>query len=248
MASQYENEMLGDIVSSNYQAAAVFERHGLDFCCGGRISLADACRLHHVDLQGVVKEIESLDAAEPAAPSDDAAELVAHIVAKHHTYVRNAIPSIQAHLSRVVAVHGTRHSELHAIARSFNGVADELMLHMVKEEQVLFPYIRGLAEAVQSGAPPPPDMFGTVQNPIRMMEIEHQHVGDELAAIRRLSSGYEPPQDACATYRLVYTELGEFERDLHRHVHLENNVLFPRAVALEAQINRKAHIGCETLR
>ena len=112
---------------------------------------------------------------------------------------------------------------------------------MVKEEQVLFPHIRALADAARTEGPPPPDMFGTVQNPIRMMEIEHQEVGDGLAAIRELSGGYQPPEDACGTYRLVLEEIEAFERDLHTHVHLENNVLFPKAVELESKVEHTTH-------
>ena len=235
MVSRFEQGTLGDIVSNNYQAAAVLERHGLDFCCGGRSSLAEACRQRNVDLPTVLAELESLEAAEAGAPSEDPVELVSHILAHHHAYVRRAIPVIQAHLATVVAVHGERHPELLQIAGHFNGLSDELTLHMAKEEHVLFPYVTALAEATRSGGPLPPDVFGTVQNPIRMMEIEHQHMGDAFAAIRTLSSGYAPPDDACTTYRLVYDELRAFESDLHRHVHLENNVLFPRAVRLEAE-------------
>jgi regulator of cell morphogenesis and NO signaling len=235
MASRFENGTLGDIVSNNYHAAAVFERHGLDFCCGGRSSLAEACRQGNVDLATVVAELEGLESAEVGVPSEDPAELVSHILARHHAYVRSSVPVIEAHLAKVVAAHGERHPELLQIAGHFDGLSGELTLHMAKEEQVLFPYITALADAMRSGGPLPPDVFGTVQNPIRMMEIEHQHVGDTLAAIRALSSGYAPPADACTTYRLVYEELRAFESDLHRHVHLENNVLFPRAVRLEAE-------------
>ena len=235
MISGFEHQTLGDIVSDNYQAATIFERYGLDFCCGGRSSLAEACRHRRVDLNAVVTEIQGLAAAGSDEVSfDDTLGLIAHIVERHHAYVRTALPSIQAHLEKVVRAHGDRHPELHTIAGLFQAVSQELSSHMLKEEQVLFPYIRALAEAVLRGGPPPPDMFGSVQNPIRMMESEHQQVGGELANIRALSSGYEPPEDACTTYRLVYEELRAFEHDLHRHVHLENNVLFPQAMKLEA--------------
>lgn len=243
MSSTFEKQTLGDIVSSNYRAAAILERHGLDFCCGGRNSLEKACRLHEVDLPGILAELKNLQPATEPTVSSNPAELVTHIVDQHHTYVRHAIPSIRRHLSKVIGAHGARHPELAAVARNFNHVADELMLHLMKEEQVLFPYIRAVAQSIDLGEPPPPDMFGTVQNPIRMLESEHQAVGDALAMIRASTSNYEPPVDACTTYRLVYAELREFERDLHRHVHLENNVLFPRAVELEAQMSRK--LQCE---
>ena len=235
MVSEFEHQTLGDIVSNNYQAAAIFERYGLDFCCGGRSSLAEACRQRQMDMRTVVGELERLEDAAVETAANDPVGLVAHIVERHHAYVRGAIPVITTHLAKVVAVHGRRHPEVAGIAAHFEIVSHELTLHMMKEEQVLFPYICALADAEQSGAPPPPDVFGTVQNPIRMMEIEHQHAGNELAVIRELSSGFTPPEDACTTFRVVYDELRAFEQDLHRHVHLENNVLFPRAVRLEAE-------------
>jgi regulator of cell morphogenesis and NO signaling len=149
--------------------------------------------------------------------------------------VRQSVPRIREHLAKVVAAHGSRHPELATIESDFSTTAEELLQHLMKEEGVLFPYVASLAEADAHGGPPPPDMFGTVQNPIRMMEIEHQEAGDNLASIRQLSHDYTAPSDACNTYRLVLEELEAFEKDLHRHVHLENNVLFPRAVELETR-------------
>jgi regulator of cell morphogenesis and NO signaling len=243
MSSQFENGTIGDIVANNYQAAAIFERFGLDFCCGGRSSLADACRRREVDLQAVIAELERLGEASGAAPSADPVELVDYILSRHHAYVRNAIPAIRTHLTKVVAVHGARHPELAGVSDHFETVSRDLTLHMMKEEQVLFPYICALADA--QGGSQPPGMFGSVQNPIRMMESEHQAAGDEMGRIRALTSGYQAPENACTTYRLVFEELREFERDLHLHVHLENNVLFPKAIALEAQADRRGRIGCE---
>ena len=163
-----------------------------------------------------------------------------HIVSRHHAYVRASIPAIQQHLAKVAAVHGVGHPELAFVDAQFSKVAAELSQHMVKEERVLFPYISALAEAVNGNAPPPPDMFGTVQNPIRMMEIEHQEAGEGIDVIRELTHGYQPPEDACGTYRTVLQELEAFENDLHEHVHLENNVLFPKAVELEEKAELKA--------
>lgn len=247
MQQQLASVTLADIVAKDYQAAAILERHGLDFCCGGRVSLADACRERGLKLDAIIADLSGLDAI-PPEPSSDVHELISQIVDRHHGYVREAIPAIQAHLTKVVAAHGSRHPELAAISGHFNLVADELMLHLAKEEQLLFPYIRSLAAASRAGAVAPPDIFGTVQNPIRMMEGEHRNAGNGLGAIRSLASGYQAPADACATYRLVYAELDAFERDLHRHVHLENNILFPRAIEIEAQMERKGRIGCEARR
>jgi len=247
MNAQFVNATLADIVAGNYRAAAVFERHGLDFCCRGRMRLEDACHEHGLDYDAITAELDQA-AVDPAdqAPDSDPVALIDLIVKRHHAYVRDSIPTIQQHLAKVVSKHAANHPELGDIDRKFAGVCDALMLHMVKEERVLFPYITLLARSVAEHAAPPPDMFGTVQNPIRMMEIEHQDAGDELADIRRLTASYQAPQDACSTFRVLYAELEAFERDLHRHVHLENNVLFPRAIELEEQLQRRARIGCET--
>jgi len=232
---QLETTTLGEIVSRDFRAGVILERYGLDYCCGGDRTLAEGCRKRGVSVERVVSEIEALDPAAREAPEQDPVTLIDHIVSRHHAYVREMIPAIQHHLAKVAAAHGARHPELPFIEAKFSTVAADMSLHMVKEERVLFPYIRALAEAVSHVAPPPPDMFGTVQNPIRMMEIEHQEVGDGLEAIRELTHGYDTPADACATYALVLRELEAFEKDLHVHVHLENNVLFPRAVELEEQ-------------
>jgi regulator of cell morphogenesis and NO signaling len=233
--SHLDTTPLGDIVAHDFRASAIFDRYGFDYCCGGRRSLAEACRQRGVDVEEVVSEIEELDPAHREPTLDDAAALVDYIVTRHHTYVRMSLPLIQQHLEKVVARHGEGHPELRDIADQFGKVADELRQHMVKEEQVLFPYIQALANAVERKGSLPPDIFGTVQNPIRMMEMEHQEAGDGLEALRTLSQGYEAPPDACTTYRLVFKELAAFEEDLHQHVHLENNVLFPRAVELESR-------------
>ncbi len=231
--TQLETTTLGEIVSRDFRAGAILDRYGLDYCCGGARTLGEGCRQRGVSVEEVAAQLESLDPKSRETPEQDPASLVEHIVSHHHEYVRAASPVIQQHLAKVAAVHGARHSELPFVDAQFSKVAAELSQHMVKEERMLFPHIVALADAVNRGAPPPPDMFGTVQNPIRMMEIEHQEAGDGLVTIRELTHGYEPPADACSTYRLVLQELEAFETDLHEHVHLENNVLFPRAVELE---------------
>ena len=231
--SQLERTTLGEIVSRDFRASMILDRYGLDYCCGGTRSLADGCAQRGVDLKRVMSELESLDPAERDVPDDDPAALVDHIVARHHTYIRTTAPLIQRHLAKVVEKHGLNHPEVGVIAAQFDTVADQLRLHMLKEEQVLFPYIKALANAVKHGTPAPPDMFGTVQNPIRMMEVEHQAAGEGMADIRELSHEYHAPSEACSTYRLVFQELAAFEQDLHQHVYLENHVLFPNAVELE---------------
>ena len=237
--SQIETATLGDIVSRDIRAGAILDRYGLDYCCGGSRTLVEGCAERGIDVQRVLSDLQALDPASGETPEQNLPKLIDYIVSRHHAYIRESMPVVQQHLGKVVAAHGERHSELALVATEFSRVSEGLALHMVKEEQVLFPYIRALAEAAIEDLPPPPDMFGTIQNPIRMMEIEHQDAGEGLAGIRELTRGYAPPEDACRTYRLVLQELEGFEEDLHRHVHLENNVLFPKAVELEEQLDRR---------
>jgi regulator of cell morphogenesis and NO signaling len=159
--------------------------------------------------------------------------LISYIVENHHAYVREALPVLLRHTQKVADVHGQRHPELIHVARLIVRVAAEMTEHMAKEEQVLFPFIAELAAASGAGRAAPQAPFGTVENPIRMMEHEHRFVGDAMAEIRALTDGYTPPDNACTTYRVCFQELQAFEADLHAHVHLENNILFPKAVVLE---------------
>lgn len=229
---------VGDVVAADFRTAEVFEQFGIDFCCSGRRSLADACRAAAADPDSVACAIEALPPAIPTA--DDEArwpipQLIDFIVSTHHAYVRSALPTITRHLAKLNEVHGSRHPELARVAAYFEQVRCDLEQHMMKEEQVLFPYVRELAECSEScGRTQSP--FGTVENPIRMMEREHQEVGDAMRIIRGLTRGYTPPEDGCTTYVLGMAELQQFERDLHRHVHLENNVLFPAAVQIEQRL------------
>jgi regulator of cell morphogenesis and NO signaling len=227
-----------DIVAEDFRAAAVFEKHGIDFCCGGDRPLGEVCRERGLALDEVMEALASARAGSaPEAPrfaTWDAPALVSYIVDNHHSYVRSAIPPLLQHTRKVEAVHGDRHPELHHVADIFAAVADEMGGHMFKEERILFPFIVAMAEAAASGQPMPAAPFGTVENPIRMMEHEHESAGSGMARIKELTGGYRPPADGCATYRVCLEELKAFEADLHRHVHLENNILFPKARALEA--------------
>jgi regulator of cell morphogenesis and NO signaling len=162
--------------------------------------------------------------------------LIDYIVNNHHAYVRKMIPVLSVHTQKIASVHGQNHPELIKVAEHFQSVARELSQHMQKEELVLFPYIKSLLTARLTGTAAPASPFGSVRNPIKMMEAEHQNAGDELYAVRSLSSGYTVPADGCTTYHVTYQELQDFERDLHQHVHLENNILFPLAVALEQEL------------
>jgi len=233
------NATLKEIVTEDFRAAAVFERYSLDFCCRGGRTVENACIEKAIDKATVLSELKQSLLRDSSAPRSVSglplSELIGHIVSTHHAYVRNMVPVLLAHTQKVAAVHGANHPEVIAIARVFKAVASELQDHMAKEEGVLFPYIdmlAGASERNEKCAPPP---FGTIRNPVRMMEAEHAAAGESLYEIRRLSSNYAPPADACTTYRAMYGELRDFEMDLHQHVHLENNILFPGAVALEAK-------------
>lgn len=229
---------VGDIVAHDLRSASVLARHGIDFCCGGRRPLDEACRERGVDPDAVMRELDALG----RTPTVDATtwpldRVIDHILDTHHAYVRRQIPALRALTQKVVAAHGTRHPEVGTIARVFDDLGSELERHMEKEEQILFPYVRAMAAARLGRGRLPANPFGTVRNPIRMMEIEHSDAGDDMRAIRQLTDDYQAPDDACATWRACYTELAEFERDLHEHVHLENNVLFPAAVRMEEELS-----------
>lgn len=233
---------VGEIVSGDFRAAAVFQRFGIDFCCGGRRALSDACRDRNVNVLDVLAEVERVcapkDAVTPQFSDWGPDALVAYIVRHHHAYVRRILPALLAHTRKVAASHGATHSELKEIATLFEDVAGEMTAHMAREEQILFPYIDGLAMAARLGEPAPVAPFGCVDAPIRMMEHEHESAGQAMARIRDLSEGFTPPDGACMTYTVCFRELEAFERDLQVHVHLENNVLFPKARALESSADR----------
>ena len=229
---------LGALVADNARVAPVLERFGLDYCCNGHQTLAEAAKERRVPLEDVLRAIG--EAGDPTPEEREAAEwrdlgaLANYIVDHHHGYVREITPTLHAWLDKLVDRHGSRHPELEQVRQTFLDVADEMASHMVKEENILFPFIRELAAAKASGGRLPLSPFGTVLHPVKVMEADHRLVGDLVARLRSLTGGYEPPADGCTTYRLCYGELARFEADLHRHVHLENNVLFPRAIELES--------------
>ena len=218
----------------------VFEQLGIDYCCGGKKSLQEACAAAQVPLDQAVGLLQEAERGTPgpapdswlAAPLD---ALTAHIVQKHHAYVRQEIPRLQALLHKVVSKHAAVHPELSGIQQQFELLAQELTPHMMKEEYVLFPYIEQLVEARLSDGPLPGSCFGTVRRPIAAMAAEHDGAGDLLRELRRLSNHYAIPAGVCPTFAAVYRGLEEFEADLHQHIHLENNILFPRAIELEQE-------------
>lgn len=220
-------------------ATRVFEKLGIDYCCGGGKSLRDACAQTGVSVEDVLRNLEnSVTPQGPEAPDFTHAglrDLVEHIVSRHHAYVKNEIPRIHQLAKKVASVHGEHHPELIRVRQIFESLASELSSHMMKEEQVLFPYIAQLETASARGIELRTPPFGTVANPVHMMELEHDEAGAALKELRAITGDYAPPDDACFSYKTLFTALTEFETDLHQHIHLENNILFPRAIELEQQ-------------
>ena len=222
-------------------ATRVFEKLGIDYCCGGGKSLEQACGAANIQVQNVVELLRSAETSAEARRSTGTvewataplADLIQHIKQTHHAYTREEIARLGPLLEKVCRVHGEAHPELHEIRAAFESLAQELVTHMMKEEFVLFPYVERLEEAAISGDPVIPAPFGTVKNPVSMMEHEHETAGSILRKMHFLSNGYCPPAQACTSYKTLYTALAEFERDLHQHIHLENNILFPRAIEME---------------
>lgn len=215
-------------------ATRVFEKLGIDYCCGGQKPLDEACSEMNISIDQVLLALEGgVDASTPAASRDWSGaplpELVDHIINKHHSYVKSEIPRLQALIAKVVGVHGKNHPELEQVKVAFSELANELAAHMMKEEQILFPYLKQMGSGNGCG----PSCFGTVQNPIRMMMFEHDSAGAKLREMRQATQNYTLPQDSCFSYGTLFSALVEFEADLHQHIHLENNILFPRAIALE---------------
>ena len=219
-------------------ATRVFEKLKIDYCCGGGRSLQDACAVAGVPLDEVERLLEqagdSSGEMPPGVQSGTLAGLIDYILDTHHAFTRDEMERITALAEKVTSKHGVNHPELEGVRTLFLKLCDDLRPHMFKEEMVLFPYVRRLEQAAAQERPAPYAPFGTVGNPIRMMMSEHDTAGDILRELRALAGGYSPPADACISYRTFYEALEGFEKDLHQHIHLENNVLFPRAVELEA--------------
>jgi regulator of cell morphogenesis and NO signaling len=226
-----------DIALEHPASIRVFEKLGIDYCCGGRKPLAQACEERSIELETVLAAIEQADGAGQQEDRDWTAEplevICKHIVETHHAYVRAELPRLESLAQKVVSRHGSTHPELGEIQQLFESLAVELLQHLSKEEMVLFPYITNLERNLENCGPRSLGCFGAVRNPIRVMMAEHDAAGDTLARMRELSNEFTPPEGACPTYRGFYQALAEFERDLHQHVHLENNILFPRAIELD---------------
>lgn len=240
MLIQKENK-IGEVVAGNFHTAKIFESYGLDFCCGGKRSIEDACNEKGVDSGKLLAELGRTTENNTASTRFDTWEadfLADYIVNNHHSYVVNAISTIEHHLQKVVTAHGEKHPEVCGIESIFDDLKNELLNHMAKEEKMLFPYIKKMNIALKNTLELPVPPFGTVDNPIKVMESEHDNAGNLMSKINSLSGGFSPPKDACTTFKVLYNELKEFEDDLHVHVHLENNILFPKAKVLEEKLKK----------
>jgi regulator of cell morphogenesis and NO signaling len=227
-----KEKTIGQMVADDIRTASVFKKHGLDFCCGGGVTIQSACAENGVDIAELLKDIDAV-LAQPEAIEDyqsmELGDLIDHIYDKHHKYIYDHGQVTAEFINKVAHVHGERHPETIEIAKLYNSLLAELHQHMMKEEQILFPAIKRML--TDQGT------FGSfINGPISVMKMEHDNAGDILKRMNGLSSGYAPPDDACNTYRAAYANLKELEENIHVHIHLENNILFPKAISLEEQL------------
>jgi regulator of cell morphogenesis and NO signaling len=237
-------QTLAAIVTNDHAAVAVFERYDLDFCCKGKRSLAEACMEKGIPLDKITAELEQLQAPSSTKRMPfsemNAGQLVSYILVHHHFYVKQAMPTILTHLQKVASKHGDRFPYMKKVFELFTIVSEEMTLHMQKEEHILFPRIKevGFQFEKQDHISVPE---GFISAPVKVMEMEHEHAGELLYEIRTLTSNYTAPPDACTTFQVSLAELKEFEEDLHEHVHLENNLLFPMAEKMQASLLPGSH-------
>ena len=219
-------------------ATRVFENLGIDYCCGGMQRLDVACNIAGVTVEHVMNLMEQANGShteseEPNFLTATLAELIGHIVEKHHVFTKSEIARLRALIEKVHGAHGKNHPELTEVCDLFKALGDELEPHMMKEERVLFPYVVQMEDAMRRERTHPYPPFGTVANPVRMMMLEHEDAGALLDQMRKVTANYRIPADACISYQTLYEALDAFEKNLHQHIHLENNILFPRAVEME---------------
>jgi regulator of cell morphogenesis and NO signaling len=235
------HQTIGEIVREDIRAAKILKRNGIDFCCGGKKTLENACEEKNVNIDKIQEELIDLMSRNNPFPEINPDKwkidfLCDYIENLHHTYVKQNMPVISELAEKVARVHGEHSPELVKIKELWNEVVKELAPHMQKEELVLFPYIKKLVAISEGRAERVNAHFGTVKNPIAMMEKEHEAAGELLEEIYLLSSSFTLPDWACNSYKLLYNSLAEFREDLHRHIHLENNILFPKAILLEEKV------------
>lgn len=235
-----ENNIVGQMVVANYKTADVFKNHGIDFCCGGNITIIEAAEKYKAEPKALLADLEAVTAQKDMESellkklTPDA--LIDHIIEQHHSFVRENIESIPPYLEKLADVHGANHPELIKVHELFLGAATALSQHLEQEEQILFPFIKEMVKAQQKGETMKKGQFGSVENPIRTMHSDHDAEGERFRTLSELTYGYQLPPDGCNTYRVGLAKLEAFEKDLHRHIHLENNILFPQAIELEKKL------------
>ncbi len=236
-----ERSIIGELVAQSYRTAAVFKKYKIDFCCNGNRTISEACENKNLETASVIQNLELAMQYSSESTTDYKSwpiDLLAdYIEKKHHRYVEEKTQEIRPYLDKICRVHGNHHPELFEINALFREATENLAMHMKKEELILFPFIREMVLVKKNGIPFPKPHFGTVQNPIQMMMHEHDNEGERFRKIETLSNHYTPPNDACNTYRVTFALLKEFEADLHLHIHLENNILFPAATELERELS-----------
>jgi regulator of cell morphogenesis and NO signaling len=233
-----------DLVIADFHTAAALEKFGIDYCCKGNQVLKDVLQAKNISKSVLMEEINTLNRSSNNAENGnyenlELNDLAQHIIDTHHLYVKKAIPQISEHLAKVVSKHSGKHPYLVTINDTFVSISNELIAHMMKEERILFPLIKYLGECKKFEEKPKAGGYGSVKNPIRQMEAEHTAAGDYMSEIRKISNNYFLPEDACTTFKLTFNELQEFEKDLFKHIHLENNILFPKSIELEEELNNK---------
>lgn len=233
----YQDVLVKDIVINDYRTAEVLSKYGIDYCCGGKKMLIDACKENGISFEDVTKDLDTISYRE-MLPTEkmrywDLGFLCDYIVSVHHSYDRDAIKFLLFETEKVALNHKNKHPETEQIRLLFIDVAKHLLSHMEKEEKILYPYIHQLNDAYKNQEKMNMPPFGSIKNPIAVMETEHEQNNDFLIQIRNLTNAYNPPDDACMSYRVSYAKLKEFEDDLLKHAHIENNILFERAIELE---------------
>ncbi len=234
---------IGQLVADNYRTASVFKKNNIDFCCNGNRTISEVCQSQGLDSNYLITQLENVMNVGQNNTNDYNSwplDLLAdYIEKKHHRYVESKIPEIIPFLDKIIRVHGGHHPELLEVGKLFNESAAELSAHMKKEELILFPFIRKMVQASQRNETVQAS-FGTVENPIQMMMHEHDTEGERFRKIAALTNNYTPPADGCNTYRITLAMIQEFEDDLHLHIHLENNILFPKSIAFEKEQNKNS--------
>jgi len=235
-----KGNIIGELVAENYRAAGVFKKYGIDFCCQGNRTIDDACTTQNLDSESLIKDLSEVINQKAEGTVDYKSWpldlLVDYIEKKHHRYVEEKINEITPYVAKIAKVHGDNHPELIEINESFISCTEALASHMKEEEQILFPYVREIVKAKLENLPFAKPSFSTIESPIETLMTEHNAEGERFRKIAELSNNYQAPADGCNTYKVTFALLKEFEEDLHLHIHLESNIVFPEILKLEKEI------------